>query len=71
MADCLEMTKLKPSFYTEVGLHPVFAINEENMLLSVADHKAKLKKLIEKGGDKCIAIGECGLDFSEKYSNEE
>ena len=34
------------------------------MLLSIADHKSKLKKLIEKCGDKCIAIGECGLDFS-------
>jgi len=41
------------------------------MLLSIADHKSKLKKLIEKCGDKCIAIGECGLDFSEKYSDEE
>jgi Tat protein secretion system quality control protein TatD with DNase activity len=41
------------------------------MLLSIADHKGKLKKLIEKCGDKCIAIGECGLDFSQKYSNEE
>ena len=34
------------------------------MLLSIADHKGKLKKLTEKCGDKCIAIGECGLDFS-------
>lgn len=71
MAACLEMTKLNKSFYTAVGLHPVFAINEENMSLSVADHKGKLKKLIEKCGDKCIAVGECGLDFSEKFSSEE
>ena len=41
------------------------------MSLSVADHKGKLKKLIEKCGDKCIAVGECGLDFSEKFSAEE
>ena len=41
------------------------------MSLSVADHKGKLKKLIEKCGDKCIAVGECGLDFSEKFSSEE
>lgn len=66
------MTNLNKSFYTEVGLHPVFSISEENLKLDVPTHKSKLKKLIEKCGEKCIAIGECGLDFSlEKFQTEE
>ena len=32
--------------------------------MTISDHKSKLNKHIEKCGDKCIAIGEIGLDYS-------
>ena len=29
------------------------------------EHKTKLRQMIEEAGDKCLAIGECGLDYTK------
>lgn len=34
-------------------------------MMTMDEHRKKLEDWIDKCGDKCIAIGECGLDYSK------
>ena len=54
-----------PMTYYTIGCHPHFSAD----LLSPR-HFKQFKKLVEKAGKNCVAIGECGLDTSRKNGIE-
>ena len=51
----------RPSVFYTIGCHPHFARE-----LLISRNYMQLEQLIEKAGSSCVAIGECGLDTSNK-----
>ena len=49
----------RPSVYYTIGCHPHYAMD-----LWSSKKFAQLELLIEKAGENCVAIGECGIDSS-------
>lgn len=57
-----ELAKKDPNYYCTVGVHPCMVMDVENYE-SQEKYIEKLEKLIVDYGDKCVAVGECGLDY--------
>ena len=61
---CKEIVKDHPGAWTTVGIHPCKA-NEVFKNGGYLDtHMTKMENIIESLGNKCLAIGECGLDYA-------
>jgi TatD DNase family protein len=52
---------LQPSVYYTIGCHPHYARE-----LLVSGNFPLLEQLLENAGQRCVAVGECGLDTSSK-----
>ncbi|XP_022913753.2 deoxyribonuclease TATDN1 [Onthophagus taurus] len=58
----LELTKLDERMYATVGCHPTRCTEFEDKSTPEV-YLNELKNVIEIGGEKIVAIGECGLDY--------
>ena len=74
LEDCKQSFKLaqkNESFYCTVGVHPC-RVTEIDKHESQEKYIEELEKLIVEFGDKCVAIGECGLDYDRlEFSSKE
>ncbi|GLR76697.1 TatD family hydrolase [Aliivibrio sifiae] len=64
-ANVVSLSRQHESIYYALGIHPLFISN---------DHQSEvlsLTKFVSEHRDKCVAIGECGLDFWDKESNRD
>lgn len=64
-AKVVALSQQHESIYYALGIHPLFISN---------DHKSELTSLnqfVDEYRGKCVAIGECGLDFWDKESNRD
>ncbi len=52
-----ELSEAHESIYYAVGCHPMF------LSLEIEDVLKAMKGALEEKGPKCVAVGECGLDF--------
>ena len=56
----IEQAKCHPNMYTAIGIHPYDA----NFLLDGMDESiAEIESLIKNPENKCVALGEIGLDY--------
>ena len=60
---CQKIVENEPEFWTTVGVHPLRTQEIFEDFESLEKYVEKLDELIVTLGDKCAAIGECGLDF--------
>ncbi|EDK31409.2 deoxyribonuclease TATDN1-like protein (macronuclear) [Tetrahymena thermophila SB210] len=59
-------------FYCTVGVHPCRANEVEANGRTQEDYFKELDELISKHKDKCVAVGECGLDYDRfDYASKE
>nr|VVV03167.1 putative metal-dependent hydrolase YjjV [Aliivibrio wodanis] len=64
-AKVVSLSEQHESIYYALGIHPLFISS---------DHQAEvtsLKQFVSEHRGKCVAIGECGLDFWDKESNRD
>ena len=62
LAAKLESDKVK--FYSTIGLHPHEAVKySSNLDVSIQKDVEELEKIYQENTSKCIAVGECGLDY--------
>ncbi len=60
----LESDKVK--FYSTIGIHPHEAVKYlSDPSVSIHEDIEKLEKIYQENISKCIAVGECGLDYKE------
>ena len=52
----------QPALYYALGMHPYFA--SEHDADTLAQLEKMLKKVSQEAGNRCVAVGECGLDFA-------
>jgi len=65
-----ELSQKSSRYYSTVGVHPCRVTEVEEMGLQAYIDQAE--KMIESYGDKCIMIGECGLDYDlAHYASKE
>lgn len=57
-----ELTQKNARSYCTIGVHPC-RVGEVESHGSQENYIKEVERLIEKFGDKCIMIGECGLDY--------
>ncbi len=62
-AEILELAKTSPALYVALGLHPGDTSFDPTQL---AETMEALGDLITKAGQKCVAVGEIGLDYHYK-----
>ena len=56
-------------YYCTVGVHPT-RVNDIDKFGGQERYFKNMEKLIEKCGEKCVAIGECGLDYDRLMCSE-
>jgi len=66
---CLEIAKKSDKYYCTVGVHPT-RVNDIDKFGGQERYFKNLENLIVKCGDKCVAIGECGLDYDRLMCSE-
>jgi TatD DNase family protein len=59
---CLKIAKMNDKYYCTVGVHPT-RTHEIEKNGGLEAYRSGLEKIITDAGDKCVAIGECGLDY--------
>ncbi|WP_122036688.1 TatD family hydrolase [Aliivibrio sp. EL58] len=64
-ANVVSLSRQNASIYYALGIHPLFISNDHQSEL------ASLKLFVNEHRDKCVAVGECGLDFWDKESNRD
>lgn len=65
----LDLVQADPSLFCTVGVHPTRASEMGSDPVAYCD---KLLKVIQQGGRKVVAVGECGLDYDRtRFCSEE
>jgi len=59
---CLDIAKRSDKFYCTVGVHPT-RVNDIDRFGGKERYFKNMEDLIVRCGEKCVAIGECGLDY--------
>ena len=59
---CFDIAKKSDKYYCTVGVHPTRVMDIEKSG-NPEKYFKELEELIVNYGDKCVAIGECGLDY--------
>ena len=59
---CLDLANKSDKYYCTVGVHPT-RVNDIDKFGGKERYFKNLEDLIVKCGDKCVAVGECGLDY--------
>lgn len=54
---------LQDRLYCTVGCHPTRCLEFDEKSTTPTQYLEKLRKIIENGKSKVIAVGECGLDY--------
>lgn len=62
--EALSLSKAYPSLFSTAGVHPTRA---REMLNDPNGHCEKLLRIVKEGGQKVVAIGECGLDYDRTH----
>lgn len=66
-----ELSRKSSNYFTTVGVHPCMVMEVEKYE-SQEKYIEELKKYLELYKDKCIAVGECGLDYDRfEYAEKE
>ncbi|MGF1681056.1 TatD family hydrolase [Photobacterium minamisatsumaniensis] len=65
-----QLSAVFDNVYYALGLHPFFsAEHTENAIARLASELAVESELREKNASRCVAVGECGLDFAITDAN--
>lgn len=59
-AEALALARTRPDLYCTVGVHPT---RGREMAGRAREHVEALHRVVQDGGGKVVAIGECGLDY--------
>ncbi|KAL4498650.1 hypothetical protein ABPG72_019768 [Tetrahymena utriculariae] len=65
--ECYQISQMSDKFYCTVGLHPAKA-NEADQ--NTNNYFNQLDGLIQKYSKKCVAVGECGLDYDRLFCSK-
>lgn len=66
---CYDISKKSDKYYCTVGVHPT-RVNDIDRFGGKERYFRNLEEMIEKCGDKCVMIGECGLDYDRLMCSE-
>jgi len=66
---CLDLSKKSDKYYCTVGVHPT-RVNDIDKSGDPEKYFKDMEDLIKECGEKCVAIGECGLDYDRLMCSE-